>query len=114
MIHEKAMTDAPFYGKPWLVSSFFKFPEGGFMNRKKPTYEELERKLAEDEERIARLRGDSGDILLLDALELQEAYIESEQNFRNSLDVCPLGIRIITEDGELLYSNQAMLDICGY
>jgi len=38
----------------------------------------------------------------------------TEQNFRNSLDSSPLGIRIVTADGELLYANQAILDIYGY
>ncbi|GAI28195.1 unnamed protein product, partial [marine sediment metagenome] len=44
----------------------------------------------------------------------EEALRESEQNFRNSLDDSPLGIRIITAEGELLYANQAILDIYGY
>jgi PAS domain S-box-containing protein len=38
----------------------------------------------------------------------------SEENFRNSIDNCPLGIRIVSEDGETLYTNQAFLDIYGY
>ncbi len=38
----------------------------------------------------------------------------AEQNFRNSLDNSPLGIFIITRDGELVYANKAMLDIYGY
>jgi len=38
----------------------------------------------------------------------------AEQNFRNSLDNSPLGIRIVTAEGELLYANQAILDIYGY
>jgi len=38
----------------------------------------------------------------------------AEQNFRNSLDNSPLGIRIVTVEGELLYANQAILDIYGY
>ena len=44
----------------------------------------------------------------------EAALLESERNFRNSLDGSPLGIRIVTADGETLYANQAMLDICGY
>jgi PAS domain S-box-containing protein len=51
---------------------------------------------------------------LLDARELEEAYIESEQNFRNSLEMSPLGICIVTSEGELLYANQAILYIYGY
>jgi len=89
------------------------------MNEKGPAYEELEKKLADAEALIARMQGEvetiisERDAALLDTGELQEAYIESEQNFRNSMDACPLGIRIVTEDGNLLYANQAILDICG-
>jgi len=39
---------------------------------------------------------------------------DSERNVRNSLDSSPLGIRIVTAEGETLYANQAMLDIYGY
>jgi PAS domain S-box-containing protein len=46
--------------------------------------------------------------------QIEEALRESEQNLRNSLDNSPLGIRIITAEGELLYANQAILDIYGY
>ncbi len=38
----------------------------------------------------------------------------AERNFRNSLDDSPLGIRIVTEDGELLYANMSILDVYGY
>jgi len=44
----------------------------------------------------------------------EESLRESQQNFRNSLDSSPLGVRIITADGELLYANQAIIDIYGY
>ncbi len=44
----------------------------------------------------------------------EEDLLKAEQNFRNSLDSSPLGIRIITEEGELLYANRAILDIYGY
>ena len=38
----------------------------------------------------------------------------SEENFRNSLDNSPLGIRIITVEGKTLYANRALLEIYGY
>ncbi|MFA4836114.1 MAG: PAS domain S-box protein [Dehalococcoidia bacterium] len=38
----------------------------------------------------------------------------SEKNFRTSLDNSPLGIRIVSEDGETIYTNRALLDIYGY
>ena len=46
--------------------------------------------------------------------ERTKALRESEENFRRSQDGSPLGIRIITAGGELLYANQAILDIYGY
>ncbi len=39
---------------------------------------------------------------------------QSEENFRNSLENSPLGIRIVNVDGELLYANKAMLEMYGY
>ncbi len=44
----------------------------------------------------------------------EEALRAAEQNFRNSLDNSPLGVRIITTEGKNLYANQAILDIYGY
>jgi PAS domain S-box-containing protein len=38
----------------------------------------------------------------------------SEENFRNSLDNSPLGIRIITVNDKTLYANGALLEIYGY
>lgn len=44
---------------------------------------------------------------------MEKALRVSEQNFRNCLDSSPLGIRIVTAEGKLLYANQAILDIYG-
>ncbi len=44
----------------------------------------------------------------------EEQLRMAEQNFRNSLEESPLGIRIVTSEGELLYSNKTILDIYGY
>jgi PAS domain S-box-containing protein len=38
----------------------------------------------------------------------------AERNFRNSLDDSPLGIRIVTADGDLIYANKAILNIFGF
>lgn len=46
--------------------------------------------------------------------QVEEALRVSEQNFHNSLDNSPLGIRIVNTERENLYVNQAMLDIYGY
>src|SRR4030042_6774745 len=89
------------------------------MSQNRPTYEELLSKRAETERLLTRLSkkreavAGQRDNALLGERELEESYIESEQNFRNSIDASPLGIRIATEDGDLIYHNQALLDICG-
>ena len=44
----------------------------------------------------------------------EDTLEKSERNFRTSLDSSPLGVRIVTAEGELLYANQAVLDIYGY
>lgn len=46
--------------------------------------------------------------------EVEKALKLAEQNFRNSLDSSPLGIMVVTAKRELLYANQATLDIYGY
>ena len=43
----------------------------------------------------------------------ERALRASEENYRNSLDNSPLGIRILTVDGETLYANQSLLNIFG-
>jgi PAS domain S-box-containing protein len=90
-------------------------------SNKKPTYEELERRLTDAEAIIAALRGGEVDaiisernVALLRLKELEEALRRSEENFRNSLERSPLGICIVTAEEEILYANRAMLDICGY
>lgn len=39
---------------------------------------------------------------------------KSEENFRHSLDDSPLGVRIVSSNGETLYANKAIMDIYGY
>ncbi len=46
--------------------------------------------------------------------QIWEDLQKAEQNSRNSMDDSPLGIRIFTAEGELLYANQAILNIYGY
>jgi len=45
---------------------------------------------------------------------MEQELQAAERNFRHSLDNSPLGISIITAEGETLYANQAFLDIYGY
>jgi PAS domain S-box-containing protein len=44
----------------------------------------------------------------------ETALRRAEENFRRSLDDSPLGVRIVSSDGETLYANRAILDIYGY
>jgi PAS domain S-box-containing protein len=43
-----------------------------------------------------------------------EALRNSEENFRRSLEDSPLGVRIVTANGETIYANKMLLDIYGY
>jgi PAS domain S-box-containing protein len=43
-----------------------------------------------------------------------DALRKSEDNFHRSLDESPLGVRIVTAEGETLYANRAIVDIYGY
>jgi len=44
----------------------------------------------------------------------EKALRQTEENFRHSLDESPLGVRIVTEEGETVYANRAILDMHGY
>ncbi len=44
----------------------------------------------------------------------EKALKQAEENFRHTLDVSPMGIRVVTEDYQTLYANQAIVDILGY
>ncbi len=66
--------------------------------------------------------GDEGRILgyigtITDISEQKRAEHElaqSRENFRQSMDESPLGMRIVTESGRTLYMNKALLDIYGF
>jgi len=44
----------------------------------------------------------------------EETLRRSEENFRHSLDDSPMGVRIVTVEGDTVYANRAMLNIYGY
>jgi PAS domain S-box-containing protein len=44
----------------------------------------------------------------------EEALHRVKENFRRSLVESPLGVRIVTSEGETIYANPAILDIYGY
>jgi PAS domain S-box-containing protein len=45
--------------------------------------------------------------------QIEEALRQAEENFRQSIEHSPLGIRIANAKGETLYANRAILDIYG-
>jgi PAS domain S-box-containing protein len=51
---------------------------------------------------------------ITDRKQAEEALRESEENFRHFLDDSPLGVRIVTAEGETIYANRAILDIYGF
>ncbi|MDQ5985615.1 MAG: Sensor histidine kinase RcsC [Syntrophus sp. SKADARSKE-3] len=44
----------------------------------------------------------------------EDALHRSEENYRRSIDDSPLGMRIVTRNGETIYTNHAILDIYEY
>ena len=66
----------------------------------------------EEEEEEARIVVSIKDIT--DRKRTEEALHRSEENFHRSLDDSPLGVRIVTIEGETIYVNRAILDIYGY
>jgi PAS domain S-box-containing protein len=44
----------------------------------------------------------------------EQAFLQSEENFRRSISESPFGIRIISFEGETIYVNKAFLDIYEY
>lgn len=68
--------------------------------------------LRDSEGKIIRLAGTLQDVTEVKTVE--EKLKTAEQNFRNSLDDSPLGVRIATLNGELIYANNALFDITGY
>lgn len=84
-------------------------------------YEELRRQLQEARQLIDALRGGEIDAVatkldftLLRAKELESELLQSETNFRESMETSPLGIRIVGTGNETLYANRALLNIYGY
>ena len=51
---------------------------------------------------------------ITDRKRAEEELWESENNFRRSLEDSPLGVHIVTIEGETVYANRAMLNIYGY
>jgi diguanylate cyclase (GGDEF)-like protein/PAS domain S-box-containing protein len=44
----------------------------------------------------------------------EEALRRSEENFRDSIEDSPLGIRVLDKEGKTLYANRALLNMWGY
>jgi PAS domain S-box-containing protein len=76
-------------------------------------HDELEHRVTERTEALRRaneeLRTD-----IISRKRAEEMLHRAEENFRRSLDDSPLGVRIVTIEGETIYANRAILDIYGY
>ena len=47
-------------------------------------------------------------------VEAEKALLQSEENFRRSLDESPFGMYIVSNEGKTLYANPTFLDLFGY
>ena len=65
-----------------------------------------------DQEMVESLSGAFVEALMLKRAE--EAHLRAEENYRRSLDDSPLGVRIVTAEGDTLYANKAILDLYGF
>ena len=76
-------------------------------------HDDLEHRVAERTEALRRaneeLRTD-----IINRKRAEEMLHRTEENFRRSLEDSPLGVRIVTIEGETIYANRAILDIYGY
>ena len=68
---------------------------------------------------LARKQAEEALRLAHDELEQRVAsrtaeLLRSEENFRRSMDESPLGLRVVTLEGETIYANRAIIDIYGY
>ena len=62
--------------------------------------------------RVTGLHGTVQDIT--ERKRAEELLRRTEENFRHSLDDSPLGVRIVTGEGETIYTNRVVLDFFGY
>jgi PAS domain S-box-containing protein len=67
---------------------------------------------------VINIRGEPCRIVVIaditDRKRAEEALKCSEENFRNSLEDSPLGIRIVDNTGDTIFMNKPLLDIYGY
>jgi len=59
--------------------------------------------------KLTRIDGIASDITQRKRIEVE--LLESEKNFRRSISESPVGIRIVSVDGNTIYANKAFLDI---
>lgn len=91
------------------------------MGAEKPTYAELESRLAEKERLISALRQNRIDALigadgvyLLRLRTLQKKLEQSEARLKHILQTVPVGIGTVSEQRDILDANPNLCQICGY
>jgi len=91
------------------------------MDDRKPTYEELETRLAEAESALEAIYSDGIDavvgqkgVYLLRLNEMEKALRESEEKFRKAFAHAAVGLVLSTPDGQFVEANAAYCAITGY
>ncbi|MDO9228078.1 MAG: PAS domain S-box protein, partial [Syntrophales bacterium] len=79
----------------------------------KQAHDELEQRVVARTEE-SRQANEERRMDIIDRKRVEEIMRRTEENFRRSLDDSPLGVRIVTIEGETIYANRAILDIYGY
>jgi len=76
-------------------------------------HDELEHRVTERTEALRRANKERRTDVI-NRKRVEEILHRTEENFRRSLDDSPLGVRIVSVEGETIYANRAILDIYGY
>ncbi|MBU4371236.1 MAG: PAS domain S-box protein [Proteobacteria bacterium] len=76
-------------------------------------HDELEHRVTERTEALRRANKERRTDVI-NRKRQEEILHRTEENFRRSLDDSPLGVRIVSVEGETIYANRAILDIYGY
>ncbi|MCX5826432.1 MAG: PAS domain S-box protein [Deltaproteobacteria bacterium] len=117
VLKDKTYETANFQESPWRMACAIRVQgeSAGMAEvfyRKEPTVDGQEPFIPEEDKLLNAVAERLGRVI--DRKRAEEALLRTEENFRRSLDDSPLGVRIVSKEGETIYANQAILDIYGY